>query len=144
MEIFWFSQVILRGTCHRHVTGHTNNEYEEQVKSRGTSKNFHLNFHLWKCGHPIQISIWSVTCFSLVQEDMSHGIHKVIHKWNFFFCNWTLQFQKKKVSLVNHLWNHLGHVLVHKWRTSDAPYRNLYGMSAFSQVKIQMKFNYIL
>jgi len=30
---------------------------------------------------------------------------------------------KKKVSLVNHLGNHLGHVLVHKWRTSDAPYR---------------------
>jgi len=73
------------GTSHRHVTGHTKNEYKEQVKSRRTSKNFHLNFHLWKCGHPIQFSIWSVTCSSLVQEDMSHGIHKVIHKCNFFF-----------------------------------------------------------
>jgi len=29
--------------------------------------------------------------------------------------------------------------LLHKWRTSDAPYRKLYGMCAFSQVKIQMK-----
>jgi len=44
-----------------------------------------FNFHLWKCGYPIQFSIWSVTCSSLVQEDMSHGIHKVIHKWIFFF-----------------------------------------------------------
>jgi len=35
-------------------------------------------------GHRIQLSIWSVTCSSLVQEDISHGIHKVIHKWNFF------------------------------------------------------------
>jgi len=35
--------------------------------------------------------------------------------------------------------NPVGHVLLHKWRTSDAPYRKLYGMSAFSQVKIQMK-----
>jgi len=28
------------------VTGHTKNEYKKQVKSRGTSKNFHLKFHL--------------------------------------------------------------------------------------------------
>jgi len=66
-----FSQVISLKTCHRHVIGHTKNEYKEQVKSHGTSKNFHLNFHLWKCGHPIQFSIWSVTCSSLMQEDMS-------------------------------------------------------------------------
>jgi len=44
-----------------------------------------FNFHLWKSGNPIQLSIWSVTCTSHVQEDMSHGIQKVIHKWNFFF-----------------------------------------------------------
>jgi len=75
-------KILLLGTCHRHVTGHMKNEYKEQGKSRGTSKNFHLNFHLWKCGHPIQFSIWSVTCSSLVQEDMSQGIHKVFR--NFF------------------------------------------------------------
>jgi len=38
---------------------------------------------------------------------------------------------KKKVSLVNHLVNPVGHVLLHKRRTSDIPYRQLYGMSAF-------------
>jgi len=41
-----FEYIISRGTCHRHVTGHTTIEYKEQVKSRGTSKIFHLNFHL--------------------------------------------------------------------------------------------------
>jgi len=84
-EKFWISQVISRGTCHRHVTGHTTKEYKEQVKSRWTSKNFRSEFSLLKKRHPIQLSIWSVTCSSLVQEDMSHGIHKVIHKWNFFY-----------------------------------------------------------
>jgi len=93
IKIFWFSQVTSLGTCHRHVTGHTKNEYKEQVKSRETSKNFHLNFHFWKCEHPIQFSIWSVTCSSLVQEDMTHGIHKVIYKWNFYFgTEGSLQF----------------------------------------------------
>jgi len=48
LEILWFSQVISRGTCHRHVTGHTTNVYKEQVKSRGTLKYFHLNFALVK------------------------------------------------------------------------------------------------
>jgi len=79
-KMFWISQVISRGMCHRRVTGNTTNEYKEQVKSRGTSKNFNLNFLFWKSGHPIQLSLWSVTCSSLVQEDMSHGTHKVIHK----------------------------------------------------------------
>jgi len=65
LEIFWISQVISRGTCHRHVTGHTTIEYKEQVKSRGTSKIFHLNFHLWKSGHPTQLSIWSVNVLPL-------------------------------------------------------------------------------
>jgi len=32
LEIFWVSQLISRGTCHRHVTDHTTNEYKEQVK----------------------------------------------------------------------------------------------------------------
>jgi len=45
----------------------------------------------------------------------------------------------KKLSLVNHLVNPVWYVLLHKWRTSDTPYRQLYGMSAFLQVKIQMK-----
>jgi len=49
------------------------------VKSRGTSKNFHLNFHLWKSGHPIEFSIWSVTCSSLVQGDSQVKL---------FFWNW--------------------------------------------------------
>jgi len=43
--------VISLGTCHRHVTGHTKNEYKEQVKSRGTSKNFHLNLFTCERGH---------------------------------------------------------------------------------------------
>jgi len=67
-------------------------EYKEQVKTRGTWKSFHLNFHLWKSGHPIQVSIWSVTCCSLVQEGMSYGIHKLVHKRYFFLelkgCSW--------------------------------------------------------
>jgi len=45
-EKFCILQVISRGTCHRHVTGHTKNEYREQVKSRGTLENFHLIFHM--------------------------------------------------------------------------------------------------
>jgi len=36
LEIFSISQVISRGTFHRHGTGHTTNEYKEQVKSRGS------------------------------------------------------------------------------------------------------------
>jgi len=46
-----------RVTCHRHVTGHTTNEYKEQVKFHGTAKNVRLKLDLWKCGHPIQLSI---------------------------------------------------------------------------------------
>jgi len=56
----------------------TTNEYKEQVKSRVTSKNFFFNFYPWKNGHPILLSLWSVTCSSLVQDDMSRGIHNVI------------------------------------------------------------------
>jgi len=77
--------VISRGTCNRHVTGHMTNEYKEQVKSRGTAKNINLNFHLWKSGHPIQLSIWRLTCSSLVLENMIHGIHKVILFFFYFF-----------------------------------------------------------
>jgi len=41
-----------------------------------------------------------------------------------FICDVSIPFSsKKKVSLVNHLVNPVGHVLMHNWRTSDAPYR---------------------
>jgi len=68
--------MISRVTSHLQETAHTTNEYKERVKSRLTSKNFHLNFYLWK---------WGVTCSSRVQVDMSRVIHKVIHEWNFIF-----------------------------------------------------------
>jgi len=45
-KIFLNSQVISRVTSHLQETAHTTNEYKERVKSRLTSKNFHLNFYL--------------------------------------------------------------------------------------------------
>jgi len=63
--------MISRVTSHLQETAHTTNEYKERVKSRLTSKNFHLNFYLWK---------WGVTCSSRVPR-----YHKVIHEWNFIF-----------------------------------------------------------
>jgi len=71
-------------------------------KPRVTSKNFHLNFYLWKSRNPIQLFMLSVTCSSLVQSDISCGIHKVIHKWNFFFgtegMGWLLLYVYKKAA----------------------------------------------
>jgi len=54
LEIFCISQVISRGTCHRHVTGHTTrNEIEpfsfelKLVKKRGTHTTVYMECHLF-------------------------------------------------------------------------------------------------
>jgi len=101
LEILWISQVISRGTCLRQ-TRHTTNKYKEQVKSSGTSKNLNLNFHLWKSGHPIELSVWSVTCSSLMQEDMSYG--NLFFGTEGYICNPTYSYkQTKNIAKYYHL-----------------------------------------
>jgi len=67
LEIFWISQLISRGTCHGHVTGHTTNEFL---------------MNKW-------IFIWIFTCENadipyICLSGVSLVLH-LIHKWNFFF-----------------------------------------------------------
>jgi len=47
------------------VTSHTTNTNKACMKSRLTSQNFKISCNEWKSGHPIQMSIWSVTRWKL-------------------------------------------------------------------------------
>jgi len=60
---------------------------KEQVKFRGTSKNFRLNFHLWKCRYPVQLPIWSVTCLHLCKRTCPMGLTRWFTSEHLFW-NW--------------------------------------------------------
>jgi len=90
MEKILFSQVISLGTCHRHVTGHTKNEYKEQVKSRGNRKIFILIFTCENADIPYNFLYGASLVLHLCKRTCPTGLTRWFTSETFFFWNWRV------------------------------------------------------